>query len=416
MKKDQMKKKMAEKEVDSRGGEKRCRRSHSPVASVPLPASEKESSGLIQRNVWTKGSADRDNVRTGDDTIAKIEQSAANAIASINTGKWKDGDDILKDSVTRTKGKVGGKLMSMVWKFNYVSTEKNAVTWQARAKCKFCHFELDERPARMLSHSETCKEILPHDRHQFYTMLASKHKFTLEEDLLSLKKIDGVQSERLYPTSGNRVETSTNLRSHFDVLKLTAAEQARNDALMTKAIIDGRIPFSFIENIFFRRFMKSIPPAYNLPSKWKFINKLLPQQAALCPIQMLEELEGKNDLTLSLDGLEDRRGRSIFAIIAFCRDLKQPLILDIVDLSSMRHTAENLKDHTVQVLQRLGIGMQKFRTLFTDNPAVRQIPDFFHHMFPVRAVHRGDGVQIPLHPIVHPRSNYEQARQRNRLR
>nr|CCA27739.1 predicted protein putative [Albugo laibachii Nc14] len=224
----------------------------------------------------------------------------------------------------------------------------------------------------MLSHSENCKEILPHDRHQVYTMLASKQKFTLGEDPTSRKKNGGVQSERFYPTSGNKVATSTTLRSHFNVLTLTAAEQEKNDALLTKAIIDGGIPFSFIENIFFRRFMKSVRPAYNLPSKWKMINKLLPQQAALCSIQMLEELEGQNDLTLSLDGWEDRKGRSIFAFIASCRDLKQPFILDIVDLSSMRHTAENLKDQTVQVLQRLGIGMKKFRAVVTDNPAVMQ--------------------------------------------
>nr|CCA22761.1 AlNc14C167G7905 [Albugo laibachii Nc14] len=139
--------------------------------------SEKESSDLGQQNVWTKGSADRDNirhnhsteeeeiskysasdvsqcaaecsVRSGDDTIAEIKQNTANAIASINTGKWKDGEDILKDSVTRTKSKLGGKLMSMVWKFYHMSTEKNAVTRRPRAKCKFCHFELDGRPERM---------------------------------------------------------------------------------------------------------------------------------------------------------------------------------------------------------------------------------------------------------------------------
>nr|CCA16880.1 AlNc14C27G2620 [Albugo laibachii Nc14] len=165
MKKDQMKKKMVEKEVDSRD------------------ASEKESSSLGQQNVWTKGSTDRDNirqnhstekeeiskysvwdvsqcaaecsVRSGADTIAEIEQNTANSIASINTGKWKDGEDILKESVARNISKLGGKLMSMVWKFYYVSTEKNAVTGRARAKCKFCHFELDGRTERMLSHSGT---------------------------------------------------------------------------------------------------------------------------------------------------------------------------------------------------------------------------------------------------------------------
>ena len=63
-----MKKRMVEKEVDSSGGEKRCRRSDSPVASVQLPASEKESSGLGQQSVWTKGSADRDNIRQNQST------------------------------------------------------------------------------------------------------------------------------------------------------------------------------------------------------------------------------------------------------------------------------------------------------------------------------------------------------------
>ena len=106
-----MKKKMVEKEIDSRGDEKRCRRSDSPVARVHLPASEKENSGLGQQNVWTRGSPDRDNirhnhsteeekiskysatdvshcaaecsVRSGDDTIPEIEQNTANSITAI---------------------------------------------------------------------------------------------------------------------------------------------------------------------------------------------------------------------------------------------------------------------------------------------------------------------------------------------
>ena len=154
------------------------------------------------------------------------------------------------------------------------------------------------------------------------------------------------------------------------MLKLTAAEQDNNDALLTKAIIDGGVPFSFVDNLFFRRFMKSVRPAYDLPSKWQMINKLIPQQAALCSLQISEELAGQNDLTLSLDGWEDRKGRSIYAFLASTRNMKQPFILDIVDLSSMRHTAENLKDQTVLVLQRLGISMQKFRAVVTDNPTV----------------------------------------------
>nr|CCA17420.1 AlNc14C34G3095 [Albugo laibachii Nc14] len=205
-----MKKKMVEKEVDSRGGEKRCRRSDSPIASVHLTPSEKESSGLGQQNVWTKGTAYRDNIQQNHSTevrkSAKIllrmyhnaqQSNTANSIASINKGKWKDAEDMVKESVARTKSKLGGKLMSMLWKFYYVSTEKNAVTRRARTKCKFCHSELDGRPERMLYHSENCKEILPHDRHQVYTMLASKQKSTLEEDPLSRKRIDGVQSKRL---------------------------------------------------------------------------------------------------------------------------------------------------------------------------------------------------------------------------
>lgn len=52
--------------------------------------------------------------------------------------------------------------------------------------------------------------------------------------------------------------------------------------------------------------------------------------------------------------------------------MKQSFILDIVDFSSMRYTAENLKDQTGQVLHRLGIVMQKLRAVVTHNPAVMQ--------------------------------------------
>nr|CCA27825.1 AlNc14C722G12445 [Albugo laibachii Nc14] len=206
MKKDQMKKRMVEKEVDSSGGEKRCRRSDSPVASVQLPASEKESSGLGQQNVWTKGSADRDNIRqnqsTEEEEISKYcawDVSVGILLIFFSNYQYHNRSRVFcqiwrryfsgiraeygKSNRFNKNGQVeGGKLIIMVWKFYYVSTEKNAVTRRARAKCKFCHFELDGRPGRMLSHSEKWKEILPHDRHQVYTMLASKQKFTLEQD------------------------------------------------------------------------------------------------------------------------------------------------------------------------------------------------------------------------------------------
>lgn len=54
-------------------------------------------------NKYHYHNAQQCSIRSGDDTIAKIEQHTANSIASIEMGKWMDDEDILKDSVTRTK-------------------------------------------------------------------------------------------------------------------------------------------------------------------------------------------------------------------------------------------------------------------------------------------------------------------------
>ena len=45
-------------------------------------------------------------------------------------------------------------------------------------------------------------------------------------------------------------------------------------------------------------------------------------------------------------------------------------ILDTIDLSHLRHTAENLKDQTLIVFEHLGIGLRKFKAVVTDNPSV----------------------------------------------
>ena len=134
-------------------------------------------------------------------TIAEVTENTAKSITATDASKWKDGADIWKDSVARTRSKLRGKPVSMVWKFYYMATEKNAITKRARAKCKFCLFELDGRPERMLSHSENCKEILPHDRQQVYTMLVSKQKSTVEEQPSMQRKNDGVEIEHLYSST-----------------------------------------------------------------------------------------------------------------------------------------------------------------------------------------------------------------------
>ena len=75
-KKNQNKRKKAEKEAD-RGGEKRCRSSSSSVTSIHLPTTRKEDSGVGQQNVRTE-STTNPNIPRKNDGEAEVAEDVSN--------------------------------------------------------------------------------------------------------------------------------------------------------------------------------------------------------------------------------------------------------------------------------------------------------------------------------------------------
>ena len=299
------------------------------------------------------------------------QPQSASSLLSATSGEslpvdkqWRDGKNALEESKKKARS-AGGNIMSDTWKHYYISVFKNIKTKRFRAKCRYCGHELEGKNERLLSHSEICEKI----------PLGMKEEVLCMRTLMPRKmeqKKPGVISSA-YTVEEARTDnfkSSPTISNFFDVKELPRDQAELADTLLTRALVDSGVPFSFVENWFFRRFIELIRPAYDPPSKWQLIYNLIPKEYAVCTLATGKVLSSLSDLTLSLDGWEDRRGRSIYAFLASTSQLERPYVLDIIDISHLRHTAEILKDQTVIVLDRLGLSLEKsFRAIVTDNPS-----------------------------------------------
>ena len=115
-----------------------------------------------------------------------------------------------------------------------------------RAKCKHCYQEFAvSGAARIQDHlSSICRVI------------------TRSKD-----KVKGVgRGQTDSPSTSDSYITSMKpITSRMDSVDATAQEDL--DHLLTEAFYTGGIPFPFIENKYFKRFVAALKPAYKLPSR-----------------------------------------------------------------------------------------------------------------------------------------------------
>lgn len=285
-----------------------------------------------------------------------VEESAdISTPIEINTNEWMDGELSVLDSF-KNMSKVGGNNLAPVWKHYYRSVLRNTRTKRCKAMCKYCNIEIDGRIEQLWSHSSTCLKIPAQICSEILLMQA-------------LKRATRPITSKTESNEPIKIKTDS-IRNYFDVTKMKDADQKKAEKLLARAIVDAGVPFSMVENTFFKLFLKEIRPAFKIPSRKTISGRILQSEYAEAILHLQDQLKSLQYLTIGLDGWEDASGRSIYAFIACSTTLKKSLVLDILDFSGKQQTAEFILNETINVIERVGTNFTKFNSIVTDNCSV----------------------------------------------
>lgn len=80
-----------------------------------------------------------------------------------------------------------------------------------------------------------------------------------------------------------------------------------------------------------------------------------------------KEIQGLQDFTLVLDGWTDTSKRSLVAFLVM-QHKKPSLLIDLVEMSGARHTADTFVDETIAILKRNRIDCALMGSIGTDSP------------------------------------------------
>lgn len=138
---------------------------------------------------------------------------------------------------------------------------------------------------------------------------------------------------------------------------------------MLHFVVDKHLPLDSTDSPFFEAWLKGFAPMYKIPSRWCITNDLLHARYAAIHRDNQARIGSLSDVGINVDGWEDKAKRSLYAILFVCRD-EQPAICDIVDLSGIRHTAENLMQAVESSVSAFGLSMSKVSNILTDSPSV----------------------------------------------
>jgi len=238
-----------------------------------------------------------------------------------------------------------------------------------QAKCTYCQKVFTQaKPTQLFSHiKNSCPTI------------SSAEKTAYIQDVL---KAEG-------PTSSTRAETSDNEEDYRCISvsippsnsssqtpsvqpyfrEMTNEKVSQLHELLLKSLLSSNIPLAFLENPYFQQYQSELVRSpYKLPRRVQMIEKILPMVHARHEVEIYEVLKEQKQLTLSLDGWTDNSGNSIYALMAL-KGAERKYFLDVLDLNSKRHTAENVFSAIKSSLRAKQVSFNQFCAIVTDTPS-----------------------------------------------
>ena len=260
--------------------------------------------------------------------------------------------------------KVPNEKFNSEWKYFFHSIKKN-LNRRYMAKCIFCGMECEGRPERLPFHfSEKKCTIIP--------------EYLLNEYLIDYRA--NCESKDSNQNKNNQI--------------IGKESEFNNDVLneiALKFVISANVSFRVIDNPFFKRLInyasanKRECRLYSSTTmRYKIFNKFVTKIRS----NNLESLKSKTEITIAMDGWTDVTGKSIYAIIAISSSEEH--ILSIDDLSSLQHTAYNLKEYLISVVFTDNhIDPTSILAIVTDSPNVMEkmkteVQNDYNNIIPIK--------------------------------
>ncbi|KAJ8914845.1 hypothetical protein NQ315_014858 [Exocentrus adspersus] len=142
---------------------------------------------------------------------------------------------------------------------------------------------------------------------------------------------------------------STKITSYIDTCNELMKE--RLDQALARALFSGTIPFRFVENGHFKRFLQLLKTAYIPPGRTTISTVLLDKEYLLIQKCIKLKVENATSMTLLSDGWADINGIPLINIILSC---PEPIFIKAIDSQTEKHTAGYIFSVLDQVIDEYG--------------------------------------------------------------
>lgn len=241
------------------------------------------------------------------------------------------------------------------WKNFYRSLDK-ATGNRYNAKCGFCLADVEGRPERLHNHVLSCSSW-PIVEKTSYINEATKDS----EKCINKKK----RTREVVEIDPTPLSVQQSLLGWISK-PLSPQRIDELHHLLLKAIIYGGLPFSVGDNIYFKQFIEALCSTYNVPSAEVLRGRILTEMYSKHLHKKLMYLPSFVDFTVCFDGWTDVSGNSIYAFMVLKEESED--VLDIIDLSDVRHTAIELKERLLSDLLINGVVVGNALACVTDSP------------------------------------------------
>jgi Protein of unknown function (DUF 659) len=265
---------------------------------------------------------------------------------------------------------------SMIWKYYLISTSKKSTTHRHLANCCYCNVVMDGKVQRMQKHTLNCMKVGNEEKAHLYRHIRDLPTLGVPQDdnnkvdddeSLSMNSSHSSSADKSYSSSTTLNKHQTGIQSYYGPVKLS--QQMENDYALSllRAIIVGNVSVNFIDSFYFEEFIRKIKPNWIVPSPTTFMDKYLVQLFATALENRDLKLKEQEVMTLLLDGWTDVSSNSIYGLILLFGDSESE-VLEILDLSSERHTAENLLLDVSNIVNSSCINWAQIKCCCTDSP------------------------------------------------
>ncbi|KAL1914977.1 uncharacterized protein VTP21DRAFT_7682 [Calcarisporiella thermophila] len=162
--------------------------------------------------------------------------------------------------------------------------------------------------------------------------------------------------------------TTINLGKHKRILPEAAEEDITEvDELLAKALFSEGVAFDFVENEYFRQFLKKIRPGYNPISRSRLADSILSKIFGDVKQELDQSLENSENICLLTDSTSIRGE----VVMIFVITTPKPFFYDAIFTDANQYTGEYAANKISNTIRR--IGPNKVKAVVTDNTATMKI-------------------------------------------